>query len=92
MTEAECICRQVQAKLTSFGFPTSTRDMEVAEASRLSDTVKVVCLSGSAAPIYALVVEKRHSPVEAVHVVDFRVGNDIYSSVHPPAVAPEDMP
>jgi hypothetical protein len=74
------ITKQVAAKLTSFGFANNPREAVVSLVDRLTDAVRVyrVKMTVPEADIYALVVHKGHAPVEAAHVVDFRVGGNIY--------------
>ncbi len=94
-TKPWVIINQVAAKMTSYGFPNQTlhetaRDDEgefttigvkAALHKTLTDSIEVWEITDlvPTGPVYALVVNKGHSPLSAHHVVDFRVGGDIYS-------------
>jgi hypothetical protein len=89
------IIKQLAAKLTSFGFPNDPKgvveaahDFELAKRAsvdvthqdKLSENVSVYRVGGiTGGPVFALVVFKPHNPQFAAHVVDFRVGNNIYA-------------
>ena len=73
------VIKQVAAKMTGFGFPNSPSGAKAHCHGTLSDSIAVFKIVGLAyEDVFALVVEKRHSPSMAWHVVDFRVGTDIY--------------
>lgn len=79
------ICKQVAAKMTGFGFENSPQGASVADVGALSKSVYVVRVDGICpAPVFCLVIDKGHVPVPAAHVVDFRVGSDIYSPKETP--------
>jgi len=81
------IIKQVASKMTSFGFPNDPRKANARLVTELSDRVQVWELGlmhipdeeGPVPKVFALVINKGHVPVPAYHVVDFRIGNDIYS-------------
>jgi hypothetical protein len=78
---AACIIKQVAAKMTAFGLPNNPHGARAGAPEWLSASVGVVEVYGIyPAPVFALVVHKGHAPHEAWHVVDFRVGSDIYSA------------
>lgn len=86
MNAAElAIVKQCAAKATSFGFPNNPHGSTVECVANLSETVWVAKVSGlvDAGDVFALVVDKGHSPLAASHVVDFRIGGDIYSETTP---------
>lgn len=81
LTEQEHnLVKQTVAKLTSFGFPNDPRNAHVVLARILSTSVTVWYIQGLIPhnPVFVLVVNKGHSPQIADHVVDFRIGQDIY--------------
>jgi hypothetical protein len=74
------IIKQLAAKLTGFGFPNYPKEAIVSDVDDLSQNVKVYRVDGmTAGPVWALVVVKGHTPQPAFHVVDFRVGNNLYA-------------
>lgn len=83
---ALCITKQLVAKLTSFGFPTSPKDVtKVWRLEPLTKTVYVYWVEGlTGGDVWALVVHKGHTPLdilqESYHVVDFRVGDNLYEA------------
>ena len=83
MTEkATTIVKQVGSKMTSFGFPNTPHGAEAKLSNTLTDSIEVwsiIHLTKSPEPVFALVINKGHAPLPAWHVVDFRVGGDIYS-------------
>ncbi|MDX1644706.1 MAG: hypothetical protein R3244_10150 [Thermoanaerobaculia bacterium] len=75
------VIKQVAAKMTSFGFSNAPFNAKARdEARHLGENTSVWVIDGltEAGAVYALVVHKGHSPLEAHHVVDFRIGQDIY--------------
>lgn len=80
---ATCIIKQTAARMTAFGFPNDPRSAKVGGQTRLSRNVVTVTVIGLCdAPVAVLYVEKGHLPVQAWHVVDFRVGDaDFYRRV-----------
>ncbi len=77
------VIKQCAQRLTSFGFPNEPRAAGFHSVRELSPSVLVVMIGGmmgTGAMVHALVVIKPHRPVPAAHVVDFRVGSDIYSA------------
>lgn len=85
------IVKQLASKMTGFGFANSPREAKITHVNWLTEGVRVYTVAGlvpvvpgpplPAPPeVFALVVVKRHSPTWAYHVVDFRVGGDIYSN------------
>lgn len=88
--KATTIIKQVAAKLTSYGFPNqpvpnvhrdgTTSGCHAALHLSFTDTVEVWEVTDlvPTGPVYALVVNKGHDPWPAHHVVDFRVGGNIY--------------
>ena len=79
--DSKTILKQLAAKMTSFGFPSEPFQAEVATVASVTPTLFVVRADGlvDGGPVYALVVRKGHIPVPVEHVVDFRIGTDIYS-------------
>jgi hypothetical protein len=74
------ICKQIAAKMTGFGFENALHGATVTDVGAISPAVYVVRVDGICpSPVFALVINKGHVPVAANHVVDFRVGSDIYS-------------
>jgi hypothetical protein len=75
------IIKQAASKLTSFGFDNDPRNAVATLVEDLSPTVFVYRIEGlTASDVYVLVIRKGHVPLEAHHVVDFRVGGNIYGS------------
>lgn len=85
------IVKQLAAKLTSFGFANNPRGCVVTHEGNLSSSVSVyavtniVDMGGGNDTVWALVVFKGHVPLPAYHVVDFRIGSNIYGT----GVAPD---
>jgi hypothetical protein len=92
-SKATTIIKQVAAKLTSYGFPNQpmpsvrsvdggfqTEGCKAALHLSMTETVEVWEITElvPTGPVYALVVNKGHDPWPAHHVVDFRVGGNIY--------------
>jgi hypothetical protein len=75
------IVKQVSARLTDFGFPNNVKKARVTTEGRLGSGVFVVKVEGLVheQDVYALCINKGHDPQPAWHVVDFRIGNDIYT-------------
>lgn len=74
---ATCIIKQTAARMTAFGFPNDPRAAKVGGQTRLSRNVVTVAVHGLCeATVAVLYVEKGHLPVQAWHVVDFRVGDE----------------
>lgn len=74
------VTKQVASKLTQFGFPNNPRGCTHGEPRRVTDKLFVAQLDGivEGSTVFALCIDKGHIPVPAVHVLDFRVGGDIY--------------
>lgn len=83
---AACIIKQTAAKMTAFGFPNNPHGATVGGRHVLSANVFAMHVYGIAdATVAVLVVHKGHVPVEAWHVVDFRVGDSgFYERVDDP--------
>jgi len=92
--KAGTIVKQAAAKLTAWGFPNNpiyrgefgkfgTAAPKAVCARRLTTTVEVWKISEIVpeGDVFVLVILKGHKPQEAYHVVDFRVGDDIYGDV-----------
>lgn len=81
------IIKQVAARMTAVGFPNDPYRGRPRLHVTLSETVEVWEIrdlnmdleNNSHGPnVYALVVNKGHVPIPAWHVVDFRLGDNIY--------------
>ena len=86
-SKATMIIKQVASKMTSFGFRHEPDNARARLCGTLSDTVEVwqvenihLDAGGHSPVVFALVVNKGHVPLPAHHVVDFRVGNNIYDT------------
>ena len=74
------VTKQVASKLTSFGFPNNPYHSKPYRHETITPTLWVARIEGivEGGHVYALVINKGHKPVEAHHVVDFRIGSNIY--------------
>ena len=76
------IIKQVASRMTAVGFPNEPHKAGAKLYLNLTATVEVWSICGmypeQHEPVYALVVNKGHVPLPAWHVVDFRVGSNIY--------------
>lgn len=78
-SEDTTIIKQVASLMTRVGFHNSPREASVKGKRYLTDAVFVVEVERMFdGPVFALVVAKAHKPLPAFHVVDFRIGQDIY--------------
>ncbi len=80
------IVKQVATRMTAAGFANEPHGAEAEKKTAFSDTVEVwqihhltKNLKAQYEPVYAMVILNGQSPIPAWHVVDFRVGDDIYS-------------
>jgi hypothetical protein len=81
--KALTIIKQVAHRMTVVGFPNNPREATAKLTEKLTEKVEIWAVDGLhpliVHPVYALVVCKGHIPLPAWHVVDFRVGGNIYS-------------
>jgi len=81
--KATTIIKQVASRMSGVGFPNQPMQSDCsAELHKtLTSSIEIWKVNEivPTGPVFALVVNKGHSPLAAHHVVDFRVGGDIYS-------------
>ncbi len=86
MTNAEAavatmaVVKQLASKLTGFGFDNSPRDAELVDGKSVTESLSILCYEGivPGQRVWCLVLNKGHIPVPACHVLDFRIGSNIY--------------
>jgi hypothetical protein len=80
--KALTIIKQLAHRMTVVGFPNNPRGAEAELFLTFTESVEVWAVKGMhpllVEPVYVLVVNKGHIPLPAWHVVDFRVGGNIY--------------
>lgn len=80
--KAQTIIKQTAHRMTVVGFPSAPHSARAELHLTFTDKVEVWAVHGLhpllVEPVYALVVNKGHVPLPAWHVVDFRVGGNIY--------------